>query len=1110
LKEIHSLLDIEIPADPKQLRQDFFSHLEKASKTNKLVLVIDALNQLQTGLEDISWLQQKLPPNVKLIISFKRGDEDAERLLNQLQTDQAIFSEVEPFNDLDDRRRLVDVYLEQYLKDLDEKHLEALINSPGARNPLYLKIVLSELRVFGVFEDLGRKIREDFGDTPVSAFQAVLHRLETDPTYTAFNPAQVVPLLFGLLAHARMGLGVEELTSIFVRELGLEKGPDSKQTAAAAIYHYLRQMRPFLARRDNRHDFFYESFMLAARERYVSKKGDNSFSKRTAKAWHQLLAGYFSDLPLLVKNQPHKRKVSELPYHQARGEMWSELKATLSNFKFLQAKLNVFDPWLLVDDFEEAYANGYLQKDLRLIQIAINLSSHALAHDSGQLWGQLRGRLLGYDDPIIDRLFSNWPQETYINPLFGLLQGPGGALLRTFSGHKYAISAIVANKDETILATGSGEPGCPQGEVKIWDLETGQLQTTFNQHKSSIIDVDLSKDGSIAVSVSGDGEAKVWDTRTGAERATLTSQTGKIIKAKLASESSHQIALIVTAESSGVISLWHLGETEPVASFRRHQSEITELSLTVDGEYSISGDTYGDIVIGDLSGRKVQSVCQGHTEKINAIAVSPIGNIAATASDDRTIRVWNIPNGECLHILEGHEDSVADLEISADGSKALSCSRDGTLRLWDLINGKELQRLEKEGHSANQVALVKSTQKAASITWGMSLQVWDLSSGQAAKEYQDHSGEILRILGLKESGWVATGGWDQFVKIWDLNALDIPRNRFIEKDFIGPLLPHPDGKHVISFSKSNALVLWNVRSGQVQFEIVGSGKAFAQASISKDGSTLVTGPSVWDLKGRKYTGKLVSQEEDIKAVAVTPNGRYAVTRGRNYLTAWDLATLKPIQSIRGIHDSGTPSYAITASGDILMVTNHATGESYLSHFSFQGAPLRLWELKGFPGLISDVKVTPDEKSIVAASGPYLLLWDFNQHKRIATLQGHEEVIAGLDITPDSKFVVSGSFDGAIKVWDLERAINIHTIFAHDQIIRNVQILPDGRHVVSSGGSEIAVWNIQSGKRIAGFNCTAEVHTLHITPKDNLILARDYSGQIYVLELIGLSPKHYGF
>jgi hypothetical protein len=272
LQETAGKLGEEIPADPKELRQKWPELLEAVGQRGPTVLVFDALNQLETGLADLRWLPRKLPAGIKVIASFKRGEEGAERLFEELSGEgEAQLAEVKPFASENDRKKLVEAYLSQYLKELDERHLEELIRSEGAENPLFLKVVLSELRVFGAFASLGEKIREDFGTDPVSAFDAVLARLERDPAYSAVPPTEAVPLLFGLLAHSRRGLSAEELTDLFVRVLEPEKTSEAREAAADTVYLFLRQVRPFLARRDGRYDFFYESFEIAARERYVKE-----------------------------------------------------------------------------------------------------------------------------------------------------------------------------------------------------------------------------------------------------------------------------------------------------------------------------------------------------------------------------------------------------------------------------------------------------------------------------------------------------------------------------------------------------------------------------------------------------------------------------------------------------------------------------------------------------------------------------------------------------------------------------------------------------------------------------------------------------------------------
>ena len=292
--------------------------LEAAGKKGKTVIVLDGLNQLESKLSDLAWLPLALPEKVKLVVSFKRGEAQAESYYEQLQArGNVILAEVRPFESLDDRRKLVQVYLSQFLKELDEQHVETLIQSEGAGNPLYLKVVLSELRVFGAFANLGEKIRADFGTDPVSAFQGVLKRLESDPAYSPIQPELLVPRVFGWLAHARQGLSVEELSGLLLQEGLLTDDAEGREKAGEAVYGLLRQVRPYLARRDGQVDFFYESFRLAVIGRYVRveelKKLDpqGSSGQRMAQGAGRILCA-----PTVT---PTAEVYIELPYQQTNA-----------------------------------------------------------------------------------------------------------------------------------------------------------------------------------------------------------------------------------------------------------------------------------------------------------------------------------------------------------------------------------------------------------------------------------------------------------------------------------------------------------------------------------------------------------------------------------------------------------------------------------------------------------------------------------------------------------------------------------------------------------------------------------------------------------------------
>ncbi len=360
----------EIPADPQELRRAWPELLAEAGRAGGTVLVVDGLDQLESGLRDLAWVPMALPPGVRLVISFKPEAPLGAEAFRLFREAGAVVGEVPPFDRAEDRRRLVRAYLSQYLKELDEEHIEALIAVEGASRPLFLKVVLSELRVFGAFANLGEKIAGDFGRTPVEAFESVLRRLESDPAYAPLEPAHAVPRLFGLLAHARRGLSIDELGSLLDREPRPGATPEGSGAAAAdSASTYLRQVRPFLARREGRYDFFYDAFRQAARERYTASDGPGPASRRPSGDWHRELADYFERMPLWLAPdgasaaagptpaRANRRKVSELPYHLARCGDVKGLERTLASLEFIEAKCQAG----LIYDLEADYAR--LQAD---------------------------------------------------------------------------------------------------------------------------------------------------------------------------------------------------------------------------------------------------------------------------------------------------------------------------------------------------------------------------------------------------------------------------------------------------------------------------------------------------------------------------------------------------------------------------------------------------------------------------------------------------------------------------------------------------------------------------------------------------------------------------
>ncbi len=642
IKEVYQKLDAEIPEDPNELRRAWPDLLKAIGQRGKTVIVLDALNQLQSGLSDLTWLKRPLPENIKMIVSFKLDDELSLQLYKQMQSDAHVWlSEVKPFAERKDRENLVDKYLDQYWKDLDPQLLDALIGSPGAINPLYLKVVLSELRVFGAFANLAEKISEDFGKTPVSAFHAVLERLETDPAYSAIDPKQAVPLLFGLLAHARHGLSVEELTGIFVQALKLPDNNDARQDAADTVHLFLRQVRPFLARRERRYDYFYDTFKTAAQQRYAAKDDAERLPNRLTKDWHRLIADYFESLPTWRQppgigkpGDPTKRKVAELPYHLIHAQEWNRVEKVLCDLEFIEAKCAAGITYELVEDFDSALAAGGLSEDLqqRVDDFArfLRAQSHVLAIHPALTFQQAANEPDSTAPAQVAK--KRMPEEKrpwlrWINK-----HQTTSACLMTMAGHTDGVLSCAYSPDGSRIVSASVDR-----TLKIWDAKIGKDVATLAGHTATVTCCAYSPDGSRIVSASDDKTLKIWDGQTGKEVATLAGHTATVTSCAFSPDSSR----IVSASWDKTLKIW-------------------------DAE----------------TGKEVVTLA-GHTYWVNSCAFSPDGSGIISASDDKTLKMWDAETAQDFATLAGHKATVRSCAFSPNGRRIVSASDDETLIIWD-------------------------------------------------------------------------------------------------------------------------------------------------------------------------------------------------------------------------------------------------------------------------------------------------------------------------------------------------------------------------------------------------------------------------------------------
>lgn len=299
-------LQQEIPEKADALRAAFVNSLHMASAKRRVVLVIDALNQLdQRNRAALAWLPERLPENLRVIVSTLDGpalDELTRRGWSKLSIDP-----LRP----DERGQLIAEFLARYRKALDPDRVRRIEQAEQTGNPLFLRTLLDELRLHGDHWTLDECIDRYLSAPSLdSLFDRVLERYERD--FERERP-HLVRDAMALLWAARRGLSDDELLELLAADGGrLPQAIWSPVSLAAEA---------FLVSRAGLISFAHDQLRLAVQRRFLPTAEDRV-------AAHLKLADYFSARDLVP------RSLEELPWQLARAGAWPALYDRLTDLEF--------------------------------------------------------------------------------------------------------------------------------------------------------------------------------------------------------------------------------------------------------------------------------------------------------------------------------------------------------------------------------------------------------------------------------------------------------------------------------------------------------------------------------------------------------------------------------------------------------------------------------------------------------------------------------------------------------------------------------------------------------------------------------------------------------
>lgn len=354
----------------------------------------------------------------------------------------------------------------------------------------------------------------------------------------------------------------------------------------------------------------------------------------------------------------------------------------------------------------------------------------------------LASQLVGRNEEIVDLRFVGGAAE---HPEKALAVATNSEQIRVYSVPAFSCQLSLLGHTDIVLCLDSwrsptGHPflvsSAKDHSVRVWDAASGRCLAVGQGHTAAVPAVAFS-----SRPIFGPMPSSLPSPGTGEAGA------GKSAKAK--AKGVHTCPFLVSASSDRTLKLWMLPQ---------------DLFESSQGRSSQAGGG-GPGVLPPAKLRSKATVV-AHDKDINSVSVAPNDSLVCTGSQDRTAKVWRIPELRQVLVLRGHKRGVWCTSFSPVDRCVLTASGDATVRVWSLQDGSCLKTLQ--GHSA-------SVLKASFVSRGMQvvsagadglLKLWNARTAECINTFGEHEDKVwaLAVAGAGET--LATGGSDSLAVVW--------------------------------------------------------------------------------------------------------------------------------------------------------------------------------------------------------------------------------------------------------------------------------------------------------------------------------------------------------
>ncbi|KAH6806925.1 WD-40 repeat family protein / small nuclear ribonucleoprotein Prp4p-like protein [Perilla frutescens var. frutescens] len=277
---------------------------------------------------------------------------------------------------------------------------------------------------------------------------------------------------------------------------------------------------------------------------------------------------------------------------------------------------------------------------------------------------------------------------------------------------------------------------------------------------------------------------------------------------------SHDGKMLATCSLSGVAKSWSMPEVKKVSALKGHTERATDVAFSPINYQLATASADRTARLWNLEGSVLRTF-EGHLDRLARISFHPSGKYLGTASFDKTWRLWDVETGEELLLQEGHSRSVYGLSFHHDGSLAASCGLDALTRVWDLRSGRSILALEGHVKPILSVSFSPNGYHLATGGEDNTCRIWDLRKRKCLYIIPAHSNLISQVKFEPQEGYfLVTASYDMTAKVWSSKDFKPVRTLSGHESKITSLDVVADGQYIATVSHDRTIKLWSSKDGE--------------------------------------------------------------------------------------------------------------------------------------------------------------------------------------------------------------------------------------------------------------------------------------------------------